>query len=72
MTNPFEDFAECFNLYINHQNFFKIIAKGNSLLTKKYNFIATLLQGASLEKNTKDLELLKESKSRRPWDTTKL
>ncbi len=72
MTNPFEDFAECFNLFINNQNFFKIIATKNKTLGKKYNFIATLLQGQYLEKNTQALHLLKEDFARRPRDTTKL
>jgi len=40
MSDPFEDFAECFNLYINHNALFKQIAKTNTLLSKKYNFIA--------------------------------
>lgn len=39
MTNPFEDFAECFNLYINHNNYFMIIKKDNTTLQKKYAFI---------------------------------
>jgi hypothetical protein len=72
MTNPFEDFSECFNLFINNQTFFKIIAKKNKTLELKYNFIATLLQGQYLEKNTQALQLLKEDIARRPRDTTKL
>jgi len=72
MTNPFEDFAECFNLYINNQNFFKFIATKNKTLAQKYNFIATLLQGQYLEKNTKAISLVKENSIRRPRDTTKL
>ncbi len=72
MTNPFEDFSECFNLYINNQSFFKIIAKENKTLEKKYNFIATLLKGMYREKNIQSLALLKGNNSRRPWDTTKL
>ena len=72
MTNPFEDFAECFNLYINNQNFFKFIASKNRNLAQNYNFIATLLQGQYLEKNTKAISLVKENSIRRPRDTTKL
>jgi len=40
MSDPFEDFAECFNLYINHHSLFKAMAKNNQILTKKYNFVA--------------------------------
>lgn len=72
MTDPFEDFSECFNLYINNQNFFKFIAKKNKILAKKYNFIATLLQWQYKEKNTEAILLLKGNTARRPRDTTKL
>lgn len=72
MTNPFEDFAECFNLYINNQSFFRYIATKNKNLAHKYNFIATLLQGKFVEKNTQAISLLKDNISRRPRDTTKL
>lgn len=72
MTNPFEDFAECFNLYINNQSFFKFIASKNKILAQKYNFIATLLQGQYLERNIKAISLVKDDTNRRPWDTTKL
>jgi hypothetical protein len=72
MTNPFEDFAECFNLFINHQIFFKFAAIQNKTLAQKYNFISTLLQGEYISKNTQNLSLLKENYDRRPRDTTKL
>lgn len=72
MTNPFEDFAECFNLFINNQKFFRLIANKDRSLAQKYNFIATLLQWQYLEKNTQAIALLKEDTNRRPWDTTKL
>ena len=72
MTNPFEDFAECFNLFINHQSFFKFTASKNKVLAQKYNFIATLLQWNYTEKNIKAISLLKNNYDRRPWDTTKL
>jgi hypothetical protein len=44
MTDPFEDFAECFNLYLNHNILFREITKNNTILKKKYNFIAALVQ----------------------------
>lgn len=72
MTNPFEDFAECFNLYINHQSFFRFIANKNKSLALKYNFIATLLQWNYLEKNTSDLAFLKNDYNWRTRDSTKL
>ncbi len=72
MSDPFEDFAECFNLYINHNALFKQIAKTNTLLSKKYNFIAWLFNGKYMVANKKDIFLLQSSSTRRPRDTTKI
>lgn len=72
MSDPFEDFAECFNLYINHNVLFRQIAKSNTILKKKYNIIASLFAGKYLGANTKDLALIKNNNTRRPRDTTKI
>jgi hypothetical protein len=72
MSDPFEDFAECFNLYTNHNGFFKQIAKTNSLLKKKYNIIASIFDGQYINTNTQDLALIATNSTRRPRDTTKL
>ncbi len=72
MNNPFEDFTECFNLYTNHNIFFRQIAKTNSTLKKKYNFIAAIFNGKYISSNSADLNLLKTNSTRRPRDTTKL
>jgi len=45
MTNPFEDFAECFNLYLNHNSYFAYLAKNNNALADKYNFFANIFDG---------------------------
>jgi len=42
MTDPFEDFAECHNLYLNHNAIFKKMAISNDNMRKKYNFMANL------------------------------
>jgi len=42
MYDVFEDFAECNNLYLNHNDIFKLFANSNSVLKKKYNFIASI------------------------------
>ncbi len=42
MSNPFEDFAECINLYLNHNNYFNTIKKSSTILDQKYNFIAQI------------------------------
>lgn len=72
MSNPFEDFAECFNLYIRHNKLFKFIAKKNPDLGKKYNFIATLFKWTYLEGEIKEILLVKDNPNRRTWDTTKI
>ncbi|MFA5747646.1 MAG: hypothetical protein WC872_00870 [Candidatus Absconditabacterales bacterium] len=72
MYDPFEDFAECFNTYLNHNSFFKQIAKKNSSLEKKYNFIADFFVGKFLNSNKVDLNLIKDNISRRPRDSTRI
>lgn len=72
MSDPFEDFAECFNLYLYHNTLFKTIAKGNGNLKKKYNFIATLLDWKYINDNSDDLIYLKKDINERPWDTTRI
>jgi hypothetical protein len=72
MSDPFEDFSECFNLYLNHNIFFREIAKTNSALKKKYNFIAGLINGKYIASRSSELDLVKENNTRRPRDTTKL
>ena len=39
LTDPFEDFAESFNMYINHNALFLKMAKESNILKKKYAFI---------------------------------
>lgn len=72
MSNPFEDFAECYNLYINHNAMFKNIATKDPKLAKKYNFMATVLEWKYLNKATTNLALVKDNQNRRPRDTTKV
>ena len=72
MSDPFEDFAECFNLYTNHNSFFRQAAKSDSILKKKYNFIANIFSGKYISYNSQDITLIKTNTSRRPRDTTKL
>ncbi len=72
MSDPFEDFAECFNLYINHNAFFKWAAKTDTVLKNKYNFIAAMFKGQYISSNSWDTKLLKPDTTRRARDTTKL
>jgi hypothetical protein len=40
MTNIFEDYAECTQLYLNDNAYFVHIAKESPTLTKKYQFLS--------------------------------
>jgi hypothetical protein len=42
MTNPFEDFAECIQIYLNHHAYFINIKESSNILEKKYEFIKRL------------------------------
>ncbi len=70
MTDPFEDFAECHNWYLNHNAIFKELAKNNEQLKKKYNFFANLYNWNYWFNATLDLKKIEYNKSWRPWDTT--
>lgn len=66
MTNPFEDFAECHNLYLNNKQLFKTMARETPTMKNKYNFFANLFDNQVMQEGTQDL-LYPEW---RPWDTT--
>lgn len=73
MTNPFEDFAECFNLYMNHNAYFRYIAENNTTLAWKYNLIANLMNWSYLFASAADLSKAKQKRiARRPRDTTRM
>jgi hypothetical protein len=73
MSNPFEDFAECLNLYLNHNALFRFWAANNAALEKKYNLFAALFDNSYLFAGSKDLALIKNYDSDwRPWDTTRI
>lgn len=66
MTNPFEDFAECHNLYLNNKKLFKVMAKETAVMKNKYNFFANLFDNQAMQEGNQEL-LYTEW---RPWDTT--
>ncbi|MCK9467047.1 MAG: hypothetical protein M0P94_01850 [Candidatus Absconditabacterales bacterium] len=72
MTDPFEDFAECHNLYLNHNAIFAYRAQNNEIMKQKYNFIANLYGGKYLFDSSTDLNKAKLNGNWRPWDTTKM
>jgi hypothetical protein len=72
MYDPFEDFAECNNLYLNHNFVFKLFAKNSLVLKDKYNFVASIYGGKYLDKDAKMYLVAKQKLLKwRPWDTTK-
>lgn len=72
MSNPFEDFAECHNLYLNHNKLFFAIAKEYPLLKKKFNFFANLYDGNYIFWDEINLAKLEKNIEWRVWDSTKL
>jgi hypothetical protein len=48
-TDPFEDFAESFMLYVRYNDIFKELASNNPLLEKKYSFIEKVFEEAGLK-----------------------
>ena len=70
MSNPFEDFAECINLYLNHNNYFNTIKKSSTILDKKYNFIAQIFNDKYIYKKLQDW--LSDEISYRYRDSTKM
>ncbi len=72
MTDPFEDFSECHNLYLNHNAIFKELAKINENLKQKYNFFANLYGWKYWFNASEDLDKIQYNNSWRPWDTTRM
>ena len=70
MTDPFEDFAECHNLYLNHHDYFHKLALNNPTVRNKYNFMSNLYGGKYI--NDSEAKYENRSNSYRVWDTTKI
>jgi hypothetical protein len=47
MSNPYEDFAESFNMYMRHHDVFVAMAQNSSILQQKLQFIESLV-GANI------------------------
>ena len=70
MSDPFEDFAECHNLYLNHHDYFRKIAMNNSTVKNKYNFMSNLYGWKYI--NNSEAKYENREISYRVWDTTKI
>ena len=53
LTDTFEDFAECFNMYVNHNSVFRKMAKESNILKKKYLFINNIMHWRYLQSDSK-------------------
>ncbi len=69
LTDPFEDFAECYVYYVLHNKDFKSKTQTSKMLLQKYNYIKnTIFQGREYDTGT----YLTSNLKRRPWDITVL
>ncbi len=73
-SNPFEDFAECFNAYLNHHQYMYVLAQSDPIINKKYQFFANLFDGDYIYSSSRDVATARTyiKTQKRPWDTTKL
>lgn len=72
MSNPFEDFAECQNMYINHKDVFAKMAESSSELQSKYDYMNELYNDKYIQNDDKNVTKLGKNPTRRPWDTTRI
>ena len=70
MSDPFEDFAECHNLYLNHHDYFRQLAMNNSTVKNKYNYMSNLYGWNYI--NDSEAKYENRENSYRVWDTTKI
>ena len=70
MSDPFEDFAECHNLYLNHHDYFRRLAMNNSTVKNKYNYMSNLYGWNYI--NDSEAKYENRENSYRVWDTTKI
>ena len=72
MSNPFEDFAECQNMYINHQNTFAKMAEDSLQLKSKLEFFQNIYNTKYIQNDDKNTKKIAKNNTRRPRDTTRL
>lgn len=70
MTDPFEDFAESFNAYLNHYYYFKYLSYNNYILSMKFDFFDRYFKGFHFFDDKYNLWIVKVKPGRRPWDST--
>lgn len=71
-TNPFEDFAETVNFYLNHNQAFQTMTQQSTILNKKYRYMKSLFWSKYINKGWKEIQKLKNNNEYRPRDTTRI
>jgi hypothetical protein len=71
-SNPFEDFAECGQLYLYHRDVFSYLADSSPVLQRKFDYFDKLYQSQYLSANFNDTDLTELDVRVRPWDTTRM
>ncbi len=72
MTNPYEDFAETFNMYLWHHDVFREMMKSSLALQQKYAFMQNVFWNFFFSANAEKVYDVSKNPQRRPWDTTRL
>jgi hypothetical protein len=72
MTNPYEDFAETFNMYLWHQDVFREMMATSPVLQKKYAFMQKIMWNFFFSADADNVYNVTKNPQRRPWDTTRL
>lgn len=72
MSNPFEDFAECHNMYLYHRDVFAYMAQDSTTLKQKYDYFNTLYKTRKLSANFDPTDMTTLEIDFRPWDSTRM
>jgi hypothetical protein len=72
MSNPYEDFAESFNMYMWHQDVFVAMAQNSSMLQQKLHIIESLVGTSILWYDAKNTSQVRANNKWRPWDSTRM
>ncbi|MCS6982857.1 MAG: hypothetical protein NZL83_01580 [Candidatus Absconditabacterales bacterium] len=72
MTNMFEDFAECALMFKNHNEYFRILARSNRTMAKKYQYFANLFGNSPIITHSPWAQHVGDDRDARVRDLTKI
>ena len=72
MSDPFEDYAESFNMYINHKNLFLAMTRSSNILRQKYDIIDKQFWTKYFFEDNETTKKVEASPFWRPWDSTRM